>query len=315
MEKRTSLESVMDEYLLYVENLKGLSPLTVVSYRRDLMIFSRFLQEYSLSFDEVGTSDIRTFFVWLEKNPKRFSEGTIRRLKSSISGFYDYCVRHQLVATNPMALISMKKTTTVLPIILEKSEIQRILDLRWKDFKSLRDVLLLNMLYSTGCRIAEALAINISHIEFGEKRILIHGKGNRERYVFLTPRVLNLLHEYLEQRAVYMQALVIEIPESVREEALFVNCERMKGKRLSPSSVNIIFTEYKTILGIQKSFTPHVLRHCFATHLLDNNAGIRTVQELLGHANLSTTQIYTHVSAERLRKVYEDSHPHGRKKK
>lgn len=303
-----------EDYCGYIRNVKGLSTHTVEAYRHDLLIFCGFLAEFSLTYDQVTSSDIRSFLVWLPKKYKDFSPATIQRIKSSVNGFYVHAVRMEIVTANPVALISLKRAARPLPTVLERSEIEKMLSLTWTDFTSLRDVLILNMLYSTGCRRAELLSMDLADMEIGERRILIHGKGNRERYVFLTPRVVKLLKAYMPERQELLSCLPPQEAETADRNALFLSSDRQKGKRLSSGTITIIFEKYKRELGIHKTFTPHVLRHTFATHLLDNDAGIRTVQELLGHVNLSTTQIYTHVSAERLRKVYDACHPHGRKK-
>ncbi|AEC01873.1 tyrosine-type recombinase/integrase [Parasphaerochaeta coccoides] len=305
---------VFEEYCDYIRNVKGLSAHTEKAYRHDLFVFGEFLEKFSISVHDVSPSDIRSFLVWLPERRKDFSPGTVQRLKSTINGFYTYVVRRGKIEKNPVALISLRSASRRLPTVLEKSETERLLNLPWNDFSSLRDVLILNLLYSTGCRRSELLAIDVDDLETGQERILIHGKGGRERYVFLTPRVTKLLGKYLSERKELLSRLEPAEKEGADWNALLLSNGRRKGKRLSTGIITSIFGKYKRELEIHKAFTPHVLRHTFATHLLDNDAGIRTVQELLGHVNLSTTQIYTHVSAERLRKVYDACHPHGRKK-
>ncbi|MBQ2259555.1 MAG: tyrosine-type recombinase/integrase [Spirochaetales bacterium] len=160
-------------------------------------------------------------------------------------------------------------------------------------------------MYSTGCRINEALSVNINDIEYEQRRVRIVGKGSKERYLFLPKKTVKELREYLEKRELFLQ----EKGKS-NEKALFVG---NSGKRLPFSSSHIIFDKYRSVLLWQKEFTPHTLRHSFATHMMDRGADIRLVQELLGHDSISTTQIYTHVSKTKLKSVYDETHPHSGK--
>jgi site-specific recombinase XerD len=147
--------------------------------------------------------------------------------------------------------------------------------------------------------------MKIQDINIEGRRILVTGKGNKQRYVFLTEKAVKMLEHYLPERK-----MVLEQAKTTDDGSFLIN---KKGKKLPVSTIHIIFDRYRDELGLTKKFTPHVFRHTFATHLLDNNADIRIVQELLGHESIGTTQIYTHVTGKRLEKIYRDAHPHGRK--
>ena len=189
--------------------------------------------------------------------------------------------------------------------VLTEKEVKELLSVPRSSFQDERDHMLFLFIYSTGCRISEALSVDIGDIEYRMRRILIRGKGGKERFVFLPPQTVEEIRGYLEKREEYLMKL------GMSDEKAFLIGD--KGGRLPFSSAHIIFDKYKSLLGWQKEFTPHTLRHSFATHLMDRGADIRLVQELLGHESISTTQIYTHVSRSRLRKVYEETHPHAGK--
>ena len=162
------------------------------------------------------------------------------------------------------------------------------------------------LIYNTGMRIAEALSVDVGDVELDKRRILITGKGSKERFVFFSPSTVDEIRVYLSRRDDYLRERGID-----DEKAFFIG---KRGGRLPFSSAHIIFDEYRARLGWQKEFTPHTLRHSFATHMMDRGADIRLVQELLGHESISTTQIYTHVSRRRLKSVYDGTHPHAKEK-
>ena len=215
-----------------------------------------------------------------------------------------YMMKRGTVSSDPFMDISMRQKSRRLPSVLTEDEVKELLGVERKNFQDERDHMLFLFIYNTGCRISEAVAVDIDDIEYGKRRILIRGKGGKERFVFFSKSTAAEIKEYLEKRNEYLMSLGIE-----GEKALLIGD---KGGRLPFSSAHIIFDKYRALLGWQKEFTPHTLRHSFATHLMDRGADIRLVQELLGHESISTTQIYTHVSRGRLKKVYEDTHPHAK---
>ena len=288
--------------LTFVDHLKfvqGASDKTVLAYRQDLAHLCSFLVPYKISLLEMAEGDARQYVRHLLSH-EAYSEATVNRMLSSSRSFFSQARKLGLVKTNPFDLISLKKAHNHLPSVLSVKEVIELLSLPYDDFPSTRNMLLFTLLYDTGCRISEVLSLAEEDIDYGKERIRILGKGKKYRYVFFTKRTSDLLHSY------------ISVKQSLFSETDRLFCSD-SGKQLPMSTVGSIFAKYKMRLGWQKSFTPHVLRHSFATHMLDNGADIRLVQEMLGHASISTTQIYAHVSQQRLTKVYASCHPHGRK--
>ena len=201
-----------------------------------------------------------------------WAEKSVKRKISAVRTFFGFLLRRGIVADNVFSSISLSQGSFHLPSVLSESEV--------------------------------ALGVDVDMIEKGQRRIRIRGKGGKVRYIFLSPVTMDALEEYLKARA-----KVLEAKGNAQEKALFISS---RGNRLPFSSAHVIFTEVGDALGWQKEFTPHTLRHTYATHLLDNGADIRVVQALLGHESISTTQIYTHVSRSGLHKVYDECHPHAR---
>ncbi len=230
---------------------------------------------------------------------KRYLKSTINRKVSAARSLYSHLLKQGLIKTHPFALAAVHRSENHLPTVLSVQEVVALFSLPVTDFASSRDQALFHLLYDTGCRISEILAVHTSEMEWDERRLRVMGKGRKERYVFFTEHTKSILKTYLTWK-------------QQRFDTPFLLCSN-RGKQLPMSSVGSMFARYRRRLGWQKPFTPHVLRHTYATHLLDNGADIRLVQELLGHASISTTQIYTHVTQERLARVYAACHPHGRK--
>lgn len=295
-----SNRQLMDGFLEYLATMRGYSRNTVDSYRFDLEKLIVFLNERGIRLSDMASEDARAFVVGvMALNP---AKTTMNRLLSSARGFFHYLCMEDVVKDNPFVRIKGSSHYRRLPSVLSEQEIKAILDTPYETYTELLCVTIFNIFYSTGCRLSELIGMDSKNLDMEDSRILVMGKGSKQRYVFLTPKAKAILKEYLDRKA----AIMVE-----DKDALFVN---KSGKRLSTSFVHSIFNKYKTELSITKKFTPHVFRHSFATHLLDHDSGIRVVQEMLGHSSISTTQIYTHLTGERLRKVYEQSFPHERKK-
>lgn len=292
-------------YLTYLEKVRALSAHTVQAYGEDLSRLEEYSASISLSFTDFSPEDAGEF---VRKIRKEFSEKSIVRKLTACRTFFSYLVKDDFISSNPFDGISLRETASRLPSVLTEEEVKELLSLPRQDFMDERDHMLFLFLYSTGARISEALSVDVGDIEWGERRIRITGKGDKERFLFLSPVLVKEMKEdYLPLRESYLM-------EKGRggETALFIS---QRGLRLPSSSAHIIFDTYRERLSWQKEFTPHTLRHTFATHYLDRGADIRMVQELLGHESISTTQIYTHVSRSRLRNVYDSTHPHAEGKK
>ena len=294
----------IDDFLAYISDVRGLSENTVKSYRVDLAEWEEFLDKLSLT-PETFTADDAKGYV--RELMAEFSERSVLRKLTAMRTFYGYLERRGIVERDPFAGISMRKKESRLPSVLTEDEVNELLSLPRNSFKDERDHILFLLIYNSGMRIGEALSVDTGDIDFGKRRILITGKGDKERFVFFSPSTSEELRLYLSIRAGYLAEL-----GKADEKALFIG---MKGGRLPFSSAHIIFDEYRARLGWQKEFTPHTLRHSFATHMMDRGADLRLVQELLGHESISTTQIYTHVSRRRLKSVYDGTHPHAKEKR
>ena len=287
---------LIDEFISYIRDVRRLSHNTVISYRTDLEEFSSFMQKAGLderSFTKMDAAD------YARELAAEFSERSLLRKLTALRTYFGYLEKRGIIPGDPFASISMRTKERRLPSVLTEDEVSQLLSLPRSDFWDERDHMLFLLIYNSGMRISEALSVDIGEIDFSRRRILIKGKGDKERFVFFSPSTAEELRCYIALREqVFPQ-----------QKALFIG---KKGGRLPLSSAHIIFGEYRQRLGWQKEFTPHTLRHSFATHMMDRGADIRLVQELLGHESISTTQIYTHVSRARLKKVYDGTHPHAK---
>ena len=295
----------MDGFLKYLKEVRGYSEKTVVSYAHDLRRLDDFLVSHGLTLQEMVFEDARAFTADLYD--QELSHATINRILSANRTFFHHLRENGTVTSDPFRRVSGAKNTRKIPTVLAPEEVEKILGSPVTDYTSLMEVTMFNLFYSTGCRLSEVLGMKLGDMDLKERRILVTGKGSKQRYVFLTVRALDMIRTYLPERQKVLEKAGME-----NEDTVLVNA---KGKQLPLSTVHSIFDKYRDRLGLSKKFTPHVFRHSFATHLIDNNSDIRVVQVLLGHESIGTTQIYTHVTGKRLEEVYRKSHPHGRKDK
>lgn len=292
----------IDNFLTYLKDVQGYSEKTVISYAHDLMRLDMFLCSHDLAIEDMVFEDAKAFVSDLYD--QELSHATINRILSANRSFFHSLCENSIVKTDPFKRVSSAKSTRKIPTVLAPEEIESILSSPVTDYTSLMEVTMFNIFYSTGCRLSEVMGMKIPDIDFANRRVIVTGKGNKQRYVFLTKRAVAMLESYLPQRAQVLEEL-----DKSDEQTLLINA---KGKQLPLSTVHSIFDKYSARLGLTKKFTPHVFRHTFASHLIDNDSDIRVVQLLLGHESIGTTQIYTHVTGKRLEEVYRKSHPHGR---
>ena len=302
VDKQVQNRVYIDEFLTYLKDVQGYSEKTVVSYAHDLRRLDDFLVSHDLSVTEMVYEDARAFTSDLYD--EELSHATINRILSANRTFFHSLLENGYITIDPFKRVSSAKNTRKIPTVLTEEEIEMILSCPTDDYTSLMEVTMFNLFYSTGCRLSEILGMKIQDMDIRNRRISVIGKGNKQRYVFLTMRAVEMLDVYLPQRAE-----VLERTKTKDDGTVLIN---IKGKQLPLSTVHSIFDKYSERLGLSKKFTPHVFRHSFATHLLDNDSDIRVVQVLLGHESIGTTQIYTHVTSKRLEEVYRKSHPHGR---
>ncbi|HNV87197.1 MAG TPA: tyrosine recombinase XerC [Candidatus Omnitrophota bacterium] len=273
---------------------KNASPHTVTNYKIDLREFSGFAKDRPLK--EIDYLFIRKFLAFLTE--KKYSKSSIARKLSCLRSFFKFLVREEVVENNPSAGLATPKREKKLPHFLEVQEIERLLDsIEGDAFASRRDRAILETLYSSGIRVSELVGLNFSEADFLGGVLRIRGKGKKERLVPLGKKAQEALEAYLEKKP---------SGKGVSSDAVFLN---RRGTRLTDRSVRRILLKYARKIGLGKEIFPHMLRHSFATHLLDRGADLRSVQELLGHESLSTTQIYTHVTTKRLKEVYDAAHP------
>ncbi len=302
-DKQVQNRAYIDEFLTYLRDVQGYSEKTVVSYAHDLMRLDDFLVSHDLSVTEMVFEDAGAFTT--ELYDQQLSHATINRILSANRTFFHSLLENGYIEVDPFKRISSAKSVRRIPTVLTEQEMEMVLSSPTDDYTSLMEVTMFNLFYSTGCRLSEILGMKIQDMDLERRRVSVIGKGNKQRFVFLTGRAVDILNLYLPRRSEVIQSCGTEDDGTV-----LIN---KKGRQLPLSTVHSIFDKYSERLGLSKRFTPHVFRHSFATHLLDNNSDIRVVQVLLGHESIGTTQIYTHVTSRRLEDVYRNSHPHGRK--
>lgn len=248
---------------------------------------------------KTDANQIRGFLTFLHE--REYSKATAARKLATLRSFYKFCLRRGYLTTNPVATIRTPKQEKRLPKFLQVEEIQKLLSA--PDDGTLlgtRDRAMLETLYSTGVRVSELVSLNVSDVDMAGEALRVRGKGRKERLTPIGPTALAAIRRYVELRAADPRHMTFET------EPLFVN---KHGKRLSTRSVRRKLDKYLLMCGLDPNISPHTLRHTFATHMLNNGADLRSVQELLGHQSISTTQVYTHLSTAQIKKSYDDSHP------
>ncbi len=288
----------------WLESEKGYSEHTVSSYRRDLSEFTAFLDE-GCPVAAVNGSHVRGFVSSLHG---RNNPATVCRKLSALRTFFKFLQRRKMIADDPVTGIIGPKMGRAIPVFLTVDEVFQLLETPdERDSLMYRDRAILELLYSTGMRVAELVSRDIEDLDFDSEMLRVRGKGNKERLVPVGRPAIEAISKWQTER----QGLIIARLRRHNEaetEALFLNA---RGGRLSTRSVERLVLKYAGRCGMQSQVTPHALRHSFATHLLEMGADLRSVQELLGHASLSTTQRYTHLTIDHLTEVYDKAHPLG----
>jgi integrase/recombinase XerC len=303
----TDMADLLDRFIDYMALERGASPHTCRAYRKDLELFAAFLDEKGLPAD-VATIDYLTIRLYLGhlyqgKGIKRTS--VVRKL-ATLRTFFRYLKREGMVEKNPAKMVATPKGAKALPHALTVDEAFRLLDVpdTTSPFGS-RDRAIMELLYSSGLRVGELTALDLHDLDLGTGMVRVMGKGGKERIVPIGSKALEALRSYLPRRGELMEK------GGRPPQHLFLN---HRGGRLTARSVGRMIKKYLLQRGMVKETTPHTFRHSFATHLLDAGADLRGIQELLGHASLSTTQRYTHVSSAKLMEVYDRTHPRARKR-
>lgn len=294
----------VDQFINFLEIEKMYSKETTVNYKIDLYLFVNYINDIKIyNYKDITYDDLRKYLYYLTTE-KNYSNKTISRHISSLQSFFNYLVNENVITNNPMKLINSPKKELRLPVYLTGTELEDLVNTPNRNtLVGLRDSLILEMFYSTGIRLSELVDIKIKDIDFVDKKIKITGKGSKQRYVLYGDRCKNYLEDYINN---YRSKFHLD-----DEDLLFLN---QKGNPITASGIEYIVKNILVKSGINVKLTPHVLRHTFATHMLNEGADLMTVKELLGHSDLSTTGVYTHVSNEHMRKEYLNAHPRARRK-
>ncbi|MBN2831236.1 MAG: tyrosine recombinase XerC [Candidatus Omnitrophica bacterium] len=289
------MDKYIEKFIRYLEIEKNYSPHTVLNYRMDLRGFKKFCGEIEL--EKIDYLYLRKYLAVLKE--KNLGNRSIGRKLSALRSFFRFLTRENYLKGNPILMLSSPKLEKHLPAFMTEAETANLIEAAFakddKDERMLRDRAILETFYSSGLRISELVAMDLSGVDFISGIIKVMGKGKKERVVPIGDTAIKAIRRYLDAR-------------KKESEVIFLN---KNGKRITTRGVRGIVEKYFKKAEISHGVSPHTLRHSFATHLLNRGADLRTVQELLGHANLSTTQIYTHLTTEKLKSVYDKAHPHA----
>ena len=293
---------MIDRYLEYINIEKRYSPNTIISYRKDLEDFAKFLLDTE-SIENLQKADkrmVRNFIIHL--NNQKLSKRSINRKISTLKSFYNFLLRISEIKTSPMEGISMLKFYAEKQIPFSEEEMKHLLLILEEAQVELLDKLIIEVLYQTGMRRAELCNLPLENVNFSRNEIVVIGKGNKERIVPISPDLSKMLKIYhLEYRK----------PTAEAEKYFFVTS---KGKKITEKFVYLMVTSYLSQVSLKEKKSPHILRHSFATHVLNGGAEISKVKKIMGHASLASTQVYTNANIEQLKKVFQAAHPRGNKK-
>ena len=298
-EKKYFLSLLINNYLDFSENIKGLSKNTTKSYQRDLTKFSKFLEASGINQLESIKEEICSAWI-ADLFQKNVSARSIQRHISSTKGFFNYLKKISLVTDSPFELINSPKSPNHLPNILSPEEVSQLLNFKPKNAQEKRDLAIIELIYSSGLRVSEAVNSNINDFEDNKNFLRVLGKGSKTRLVPVGRYAQTAINDWIIERDKLLS----------KDDALFIN---LRGSRITTRSVQERIKNIALKQGLPP-VNPHMLRHSFATHLLESSGDLRSIQELLGHSSLSTTQIYTRLDYQHLIKVYENSHPRAHKK-
>ena len=292
---------LIEDFLQHIKYNRNLSPETFRAYKSDL---SKFLAQ-CVNGKSISTMDVPTFRRYIAQlREGGLNKTSIARTLACLRTFYTYLCKQEIMEYNPVKLIRTPKLDKRLPSFLEIDEIEKLLAVPdVKTFQGARDRAILETMYSSGLRISELSQLSMKDITLSGGVAHIKGKGRKERIAPIGSYAVNAIKDYLPARSKLLQKL------KRNTDAVFIN---KNGGRLGVRNIRRLLTKYVRIAGITKKVSPHTLRHSFATHLLNRGADLRSVQELLGHSNIATTQIYTHVTTHRLKEVYDKAHPRAK---
>tara|TARA_Y100000746_G_scaffold224335_1_gene226833 strand:+ start:754 stop:1638 length:885 start_codon:yes stop_codon:yes gene_type:complete len=293
-----SIDSDIKEYLVFVSQVKNLSENTTKSYQRDLKKLGLFLESLKITDYTDVSMDICSAWIgdlFSQNNNPR----SIQRHLSSAKGFFRFLKKNNLIAASPFELVTAPKSASNLPEVLTPEDVEQLLNFKPSSLIEIRDLAIVEMMYSSGLRVSETVNINVSDFEEGMSFLRVLGKGSKTRLVPIGRFAISAINNWLSERDKIVS----------NTDALFLNS---KGTRLTVRSVQLRLKKMALKQGLPP-IHPHMLRHSFATHMLESSGDLRTIQELLGHSSLSTTQIYTKLDYQHLAKIYDQAHPRAKK--
>jgi len=308
----STFPNAIESYLHHLDTVRQLSPHTINNYQRDLSAFAQYCIDTELTnITLIKPNNIRQYSAFQHRRGK--SGKTLQRHLSSIRGLMSYLIQKGLIKTNPGTGISAPKSPRRLPHTLDADQTAQLLDIKNSPEEKnsvlvIRDKAILELFYSSGLRLSELVNLDIEDYQPGNQSVKVLGKGNKERLIPVGKEATSALAIWLNTRP----SLLKTVAEGVSENALFLN---KNGSRLKQRSVQQRIKQWGEKQGTDRPVHPHMLRHSFASHILESSGDLRSVQELLGHSDISTTQIYTHLDFQHLAQVYDNSHPRAKKKK
>jgi integrase/recombinase XerC len=293
---QTNLNSLVDNFLNYIKYQKRYSQHTIIAYRNDLEQFFVFIQsEFEvLIISQITSSMVRSWLASLKQDD--ITAKTINRKLSTLKSFYKYLLKQKIVTTNPLSVIVTPKVAKRLPVFVEEKQMQTLLNhvAEYDSFEQQTKALIIKLFYTTGIRLSELLNLQVQNVDSSYCQIKVLGKGNKERIIPIDKDLLQSIKEYIYNKP---------LPSASN---LFVNA---KGKPLYAKQVYIWVKQYLNLVTTVKKKSPHILRHSFATHLMNNGAELNAVKDLLGHSSLAATQVYTHNTIDKLKDVFKKAHP------
>ena len=293
-------EDILNDFCDYLKIDKRYSDLTVESYRTEIKGYLDFFKEKNIKVKDIKNSDIKDYLAYIKKGET--SERTLAHNVSVIRTFYKFLLTLKIIERNPTEFLELPKLRKKLPTVLSKEEVEKLLDIDLTDCYSYRNKAMLELLYSTGLRVSELVNLELSNIDLENCTLKTIGKGNKERIIPISDYALYYVEKYINK---YRGSML----KKGVNNYVFINNH---GNVMTRQGFFKIIKKLAVEKNIKTPISPHTLRHSFATHLLDYGADLRSIQEMLGHSNLSTTQIYTHVSNEHLKNNYNSSHPHSK---
>ncbi len=312
----TALPPLAEEYLAHLTFERRLSKLTVINYRRDLTDLAKFAASpndprRAIAIAQLTSNDIRRFLAGVHS--KGMTPRAIARMLSGWRGYFKYCLQQNVGQINPCEGVRAPKAPKRLPQTLSPDEAIRLVTFEDETREGIRDRAAFELLYSCGLRIAELVGLNLDSIDFGASEIRVTGKGNKTRIIPVGAPAITAVNRWLVVRNGVDQSVVADAKHAVaaNEPALFLGA---KGTRITPSVFQKRIKQWALKQGIDVNVHPHMLRHSFASHLLQSSQNLRAVQEMMGHASIASTQVYTHLDFQHLAKVYDSAHPRAKKK-